>query len=200
MGSFAVPRHRPYRPHRRWLEHAGCCWPRPVHGSRLRWNLPSRSIVGVAHARVGSTPGVCDTPSFFPVSPARANRRASARRRQCRHPRPTKLDRENYYKSANYFPAIVKSLKVDAAPFADTVQVMTVDGCCMKNKIEKTVGPIWGVAAGLLLAVAGLSLGIFPQSLNSSGSANDFMASGVAMLGIFLVVYSTHELRRRRPH
>ncbi|WP_174998648.1 hypothetical protein [Burkholderia lata] len=70
----------------------------------------------------------------------------------------------------------------------------------MKNKIERTAGPIWGVAAGLLLAVAGLSLGIFPKSLYSSGSANDFMASGVAMLGIFLVVYSTHELRRRRSH
>ncbi|HEF5870069.1 TPA: hypothetical protein SAY52_000629 [Burkholderia cenocepacia] len=70
----------------------------------------------------------------------------------------------------------------------------------MKNKIDKTAGPIWGVAAGLLLAVAGLSLGIFPTSLYGSGSANDFMASGVAMLGIFLVVYSTHELRRKRAH
>ncbi|MEK6351618.1 MAG: hypothetical protein V4796_07270 [Burkholderia cenocepacia] len=70
----------------------------------------------------------------------------------------------------------------------------------MKNKIEKTAGPIWGVAAGSLLAVAGLSLGIFPTSLHGSASANDFMASGVAMLGIFLVVYSTHELRRKRAH
>ncbi|MCA8062235.1 hypothetical protein [Burkholderia sp. AU38729] len=70
----------------------------------------------------------------------------------------------------------------------------------MKNKIDKTAGPIWGVAAGLLLAGAGLSLGIFPTSLQSSGSANDFMASGIAMLGIFLVVYAAHELRRRRPH
>ncbi|MBN3830613.1 hypothetical protein [Burkholderia sp. Ac-20344] len=70
----------------------------------------------------------------------------------------------------------------------------------MKNKIERTAGPIWGVAAGLLLAAAGLSLGIFPASLQSSGSANDFMASGIAMLGIFVVVYSTHELRRRRLH
>ncbi|MDF0504660.1 hypothetical protein POK33_28425 [Burkholderia cenocepacia] len=70
----------------------------------------------------------------------------------------------------------------------------------MKNKIEKTAGPIWGVAAGLFLAAAGLSLGIFPQSLHSSGSANDFMASGVAMLSVFLVVYSTHELRRKRSH
>lgn len=41
---------------------------------------------------------------------------------------------------------------------------------------------------------------MFPTSLHSSGSANDFMASGIAMLGIFLVVYATHELRRRRPH
>ncbi|WP_175716856.1 hypothetical protein [Burkholderia anthina] len=70
----------------------------------------------------------------------------------------------------------------------------------MKNIIEKTAGPVWGVAAGLLLAVAGLGLGLFPLSLHGSGSANDFMASGVAMLGIFLVVYSTHELRRKRSH
>ena len=94
----------------------------------------------------------------------------------------------------------MEPLEVGAAPFADTGQVMTVDGCCMKNKIEKTAGPIWGVAAGLLLAAAGLSLGIFPTSLHSSGTANDFMASGAAMLGIFLVVYSTHELRRKRAH
>ncbi|KWA12329.1 hypothetical protein [Burkholderia territorii] len=68
----------------------------------------------------------------------------------------------------------------------------------MKNTIEKTTGPVWGVAAGVLLAAAGLSLGIFPKSLNSAGTANDFFASGVAMVGIFLVVYSTHELRRKR--
>ncbi|WP_175689552.1 hypothetical protein [Burkholderia anthina] len=70
----------------------------------------------------------------------------------------------------------------------------------MKNIIEKTAGPVWGVAAGLLLAVAGLGLGILPKSLPGSGGASDFMASGVAMLGIFLVVYSTHELRRQRSH
>lgn len=77
---------------------------------------------------------------------------------------------------------------------------MTVERCCLKNKIDKTIGPIWGVAAGLLLAGAGLSFGIFPAALRSSGSANDFMASGAAMLGIFLVVYSTRELRRKRVH
>ncbi|KWE55874.1 hypothetical protein [Burkholderia sp. MSMB2157WGS] len=73
----------------------------------------------------------------------------------------------------------------------------------MKNKTDKTdktAGPIWGVAAGLLLAGTGLSLGIFPAALHGAGSANDFLASGVAMLGIFLVVYSTHELRRKRSY
>ncbi|RQS44932.1 hypothetical protein [Burkholderia sp. Bp8986] len=70
----------------------------------------------------------------------------------------------------------------------------------MKITIEKTTGPVWGVAAGVFLAAAGLSLGIFPKSLNSSGTVNDFLASGVAMLGIFLAVYSTHELRRKRLH
>ncbi|WP_423369890.1 hypothetical protein [Burkholderia sp. LMG 32019] len=70
----------------------------------------------------------------------------------------------------------------------------------MKKITERTTGPIWGVAAGLLLAATGLSLGIFPTSLHSSGSANDFMASGATMLGIFLVVYSARELRRQRAH
>ncbi|KAG8155416.1 hypothetical protein [Burkholderia catarinensis] len=70
----------------------------------------------------------------------------------------------------------------------------------MKNTNEKTTGPVWGVAAGVLLAAAGLSLGIFPQALHGGGTANDFMASGVAMLGIFLAVYSAHELRRKRLH
>ncbi|MDN7903788.1 hypothetical protein QZM18_06535 [Burkholderia diffusa] len=68
----------------------------------------------------------------------------------------------------------------------------------MKITIEKTTGPVWGVAAGVLLAAAGLSFGIFPESLNGIGTANDFMAFGAAMLGIFLVVYSTRELRRKR--
>ncbi len=102
--------------------------------------------------------------------------------------------------AVNYFPAIVERLAVDAVLFAGTDQVMNVDGCCMKNKIDKSTGPIWGVAAGLLLAGAGLSLGVFPALLHSSGSANEFMASGAAMLGIFLVVYSTRELRRQRAH
>ncbi|KER72337.1 hypothetical protein HR51_06745 [Burkholderia cepacia] len=70
----------------------------------------------------------------------------------------------------------------------------------MKNKTDKTTGPIWGMAAGLLLAVAGLSLGIFPEALRQSGSASEFIASGAAMLGIFLVVYSTRELRRKRVY
>ncbi len=100
----------------------------------------------------------------------------------------------------NCFPAIVGVLAAGAEPFTDAGQGMTVDGCRMKNKTDKTTGPIWGVAAGLLLAVAGLSLGIFPEALRHSGGANDFMASGAAMLGIFLVVYSTRELRRKRAH
>lgn len=38
---------------------------------------------------------------------------------------------------------------------------MIVDGCCMKNKIEKIVGLIWGVVVGLFFVVVGLSFGIF---------------------------------------
>ena len=70
----------------------------------------------------------------------------------------------------------------------------------MKNTIEKTTVPVWGVAGGVLLAAAGLSLGMFPKTLHSAGTANEFMASGIAMLGIFLAVYSAHELRRKRVY
>ncbi len=79
-------------------------------------------------------------------------------------------------------------------------KAMTVDERCMKNINDKTAGPIWGVAAGLLLAVAGLSLGISPKSMHGPGSINDFIAFGIAMLGIFVAVYSTHEWRRKRVH
>lgn len=70
----------------------------------------------------------------------------------------------------------------------------------MKNTKETTIGPAWGVAAGVLLAAAGLSLDLFPKLLNGTGAAHDFLASGIAMLGIFLTVYSTHEFRRKRMH
>ena len=70
----------------------------------------------------------------------------------------------------------------------------------MKNSNDMHAGPAWGVAAGLLLTAVGLSLGLFPRTLNSTGALNDFLSSGIAMMGIFLVVYSIHELRRKRPH
>ncbi|EJO61827.1 hypothetical protein BURMUCF1_A1392 [Burkholderia multivorans ATCC BAA-247] len=56
------------------------------------------------------------------------------------------------------------------------------------------------MAAGLLLAGVGLSLDLFQRALHGAAAGNDFVASGVAMLGIFLSVYSTHELRRKRQH
>ncbi|RKU00567.1 hypothetical protein C7H84_26105 [Burkholderia sp. Nafp2/4-1b] len=69
----------------------------------------------------------------------------------------------------------------------------------MKYAINESAGPIWGVVAGLILAAVGLSIGFFPKFLQSTGTLSDFIASGVAMVGIFLVVYAIHELRRR-PH
>ncbi|MDN7450483.1 hypothetical protein QZM03_24385 [Burkholderia multivorans] len=70
----------------------------------------------------------------------------------------------------------------------------------MKNINEKATGAAWGVAAGLLLAGVGLSLDLSQRALHGAAAGNDFVASGVAMLGIFLSVYSTHELRRKRQH
>ncbi|MDN7971077.1 hypothetical protein QZM91_26365 [Burkholderia multivorans] len=67
----------------------------------------------------------------------------------------------------------------------------------MKNINGKTTGAAWGVAAGLLLAVSGLSLDLFRGVPHGAAVGNDFVAYGVAMLGIFLTVYSTRELRRK---
>ncbi|WP_241025067.1 hypothetical protein [Burkholderia sp. Ac-20384] len=70
----------------------------------------------------------------------------------------------------------------------------------MKNESFDKSGPAWGIVAGLILAVVGTSMGLFPKLLHSTGMLNDFVASGVAMVGIFLFVYAVHELRRnRRP-
>nr|WP_175802139.1 hypothetical protein [Burkholderia anthina] len=67
----------------------------------------------------------------------------------------------------------------------------------MKYTNNENAGPIWGVAAGLILATVGLGMGAFPKLLHSTGALNDFVASGVTMIGIFLVVYAIHELRRK---
>ncbi|PFH12769.1 hypothetical protein [Burkholderia sp. JKS000303] len=67
----------------------------------------------------------------------------------------------------------------------------------MKIANNESAGPIWGVTAGLILAAVGLAMGAFPQLLQSTGTLSDFVASGVTMIGIFLVVYAVHELRRK---
>ncbi|MDN7905226.1 hypothetical protein QZM18_14010 [Burkholderia diffusa] len=67
----------------------------------------------------------------------------------------------------------------------------------MKYTHNENAGPVWGVAAGLLLTAVGLSMGLFPKLLDSAGSLNDFVSSGVTMVGIFLVVYAVHETRRK---
>ncbi|WP_438820058.1 hypothetical protein [Burkholderia lata] len=68
----------------------------------------------------------------------------------------------------------------------------------MKNESYDKSGPAWGIAAGLILAIVGSSMGLFPKLLHSTGTLNDFVACGVTMIGIFLVVYAIHELRRSR--
>ncbi|HEM7805926.1 hypothetical protein ABEG10_31060 [Burkholderia cenocepacia] len=67
----------------------------------------------------------------------------------------------------------------------------------MKIANNESAGPIWGVAAGLILATVGLAMGVFPRLLRSTGTLNEFVASGVTIIGIFLVVYAVHELRRK---
>lgn len=68
----------------------------------------------------------------------------------------------------------------------------------MNNNSYDKSGPAWGIVAGLILAVVGSSMGLFPKLLHSTGALNDFVAAGVTMIGIFLVVYAIHELRGYR--
>lgn len=51
---------------------------------------------------------------------------------------------------------------------------------------------------GLILALVGTSMGLFSKPLQSTCTPNDFVASRVTMVGIFLVVYAIHELRGNR--
>ncbi|WP_241021401.1 hypothetical protein [Burkholderia sp. Ac-20344] len=74
----------------------------------------------------------------------------------------------------------------------------TSGGRDMRNESYDKSGPAWGIAAGLILAIVGSSMGLFPQLLHSTGTLNDFVASGVTIIGIFLVVYAIHELHRNR--
>lgn len=67
----------------------------------------------------------------------------------------------------------------------------------MKYVNNESAGLIWGVAAGLILAAVGLAMGVFPKLMHSTGTLNDFVASGVTMIGIFLTVYAVRELRRK---
>ncbi|MCA8331659.1 hypothetical protein [Burkholderia cepacia] len=68
----------------------------------------------------------------------------------------------------------------------------------MKYVHDENAGPIWGVVAGIILTAVGFGMGFLPKRFHSSGMLNEFVASGVAITGIFLVVYAIHELRRQR--
>lgn len=70
----------------------------------------------------------------------------------------------------------------------------------MKYTGSGNADPIWGVVAGLLLTAVGLGMGLFPKLLGGTGSLDDFVSSGVTMIGIFLFVYAIHELHRNRHH
>ncbi len=59
-----------------------------------------------------------------------------------------------------------------------------------------TLAPFWVFAAGFLLIAVGIGMGIFRKLMHSTGALNAFVAPGVALIGIFLVVYAVHELRR----
>ncbi|MCA8273182.1 hypothetical protein LGN17_11775 [Burkholderia sp. AU30280] len=67
----------------------------------------------------------------------------------------------------------------------------------MKYTNNANADPIWGVVAGLILTAVGLGMGIFPKFLDSTGSLNDFVSSGVTIVGVFLIVYAIRETRRK---
>ncbi|MET3818479.1 hypothetical protein ACVK00_005689 [Burkholderia sp. PvR073] len=95
--------------------------------------------------------------------------------------------------------ALASTLARSKMLFASAKGVIFDEGN-MKNTTNENAGPGWGIAAGVILTLVGLSLSLFPRALNSTGTLNDFLSSGIAMMGIFLVVYSVHELRRKHHH
>ncbi len=61
-------------------------------------------------------------------------------------------------------------------------------------------GSIRGLALGLLAAAAGAGFGVYAALTHGAVRLDESLSVGAAMLGIFLVVYLAHEMRRKWPH
>ncbi|CAN0621014.1 conserved protein of unknown function [Burkholderia multivorans] len=65
---------------------------------------------------------------------------------------------------------------------------------------DMPAGSIRGLALGLLAAAAGAGFGIYAALTRGAVKLDEYLSVGAAMLGIFLVVYLAHEMRRKWPH
>ncbi|MGS0894241.1 hypothetical protein ACVBGC_17165 [Burkholderia stagnalis] len=61
-----------------------------------------------------------------------------------------------------------------------------------------STGPAGGLVAGIAMIAAGVGLALHPALLHGNARLGDFAAVGLTMMGAFLTVYGTCELRRKR--
>ncbi|KDB07420.1 hypothetical protein LIG30_3329 [Burkholderia sp. lig30] len=61
-------------------------------------------------------------------------------------------------------------------------------------------GSIRLLALGLLAAAAGAGFGVYAELTHGAVKLDESLSVGTAMLGIFLVVFLAHEMRRKWPH
>lgn len=60
-----------------------------------------------------------------------------------------------------------------------------------------TAGPIWGIAFGVLLSVAGVALWCEAKISTSASPLDESLAVASLLIGVFVAIYAGHELRRR---
>ncbi|PCE24827.1 hypothetical protein [Burkholderia ubonensis] len=63
---------------------------------------------------------------------------------------------------------------------------------------KTTSGSIGGLIAGIAMIAAGIGVGMYPGLRHGPARLSEFVAVGVMMLGVFVVVYQGRELRRKR--
>ncbi|CAN0620987.1 conserved protein of unknown function [Burkholderia multivorans] len=78
---------------------------------------------------------------------------------------------------------------------------LAIGGNMQKRIYDRDVpaGSIRGLALGLLAAAAGAGFGVYAELTHGAVKLDEYLSVGAAMLGIFLVVYLAHEMRRKWP-
>lgn len=58
-------------------------------------------------------------------------------------------------------------------------------------------GPVWGIAFGLVVTLAGVGLWCAAKLSSNAGRFDEPMAVAAVLVGVFAAIYAAHELRRR---